>query len=283
MQDVAITFDDWELVLRSEVPAAKQRGFREAIVKFRYWLQKTGKEPVVEVFKEHLAWKKSYLSTDRFTVSQEALRWYYGMGLARMHGRKTDSSARGKRDGSGAATAAPVKVATTPVAKATADPGQAGGALAGRAGRLDGYRVYGMNDVPTAGAKDLGGPPWEQALVRRIRERNLAWTSEKFIWYWFWPSCALMRDHRNGILRRHHILDVTFQKAIREAVERVGFDKRVSPHTLRHSFATHLLASGTGIRDVLDLLGHADISTTQIYLHTAKHTGVGIRSPFDFL
>jgi len=74
-----------------------------------------------------------------------------------------------------------------------------------------------------------------------------------------------------------------FKKMIREAVEKAGFDKRVSPHTLRHSFATHLLASGTGIRDVQDLLGHADISTTEIYLHTAKTTGIGVRSPFDTL
>jgi len=106
---------------------------------------------------------------------------------------------------------------------------------------------------------------------------------EKFIWFWFWPSRNLMRDHRSGVVRRHHVLDVTFQKAIREAVEKAGFDKRVSPHTLRHSFATHLLASGTGIRDVQDLLGHADISTTEIYLHTAQYTGIGVRSPFETL
>jgi len=114
-------------------------------------------------------------------------------------------------------------------------------------------------------------------------ERKWPKAGEKFIWFWFWPSRNLMRDHRSGIVRRHHILDVTFQKAIREAVEKAGFDKRVSPHTLRHSFATHLLASGVGIRDVQDLLGHADISTTEIYLHTAHQTGIGVRSPFETL
>lgn len=114
-------------------------------------------------------------------------------------------------------------------------------------------------------------------------ERKWPKAGEKFVWFWFWPSRSLMRDHRNGIIRRHHVLDVTFQKMIREAVNRAGFDKRVSPHTLRHSFATHLLASGVGIRDVQDLLGHADISTTEIYLHTAKYTGIGVRSPFELL
>lgn len=135
-----------------------------------------------------------------------------------------------------------------------------------------------------------------RALYRKDREAGLPgvylpsamarkWPTagEKFIWYWFFPSRSLMVDPRTGIKRRHHVLDITFQKAIREASRRAQLDKQVTPHTLRHSFATHLLASGTGIRDVQDLLGHADVSTTQIYLHTAKHTGVGIRSPFEFM
>ncbi len=112
-------------------------------------------------------------------------------------------------------------------------------------------------------------------------ERKWPKAGEKFEWFWYFPSRNLMRDHRHGIVRRHHVLDATFQKAIREAAARAKLDKRVTPHTLRHSFATHLLESGTGIRDLQDLLGHADISTTQIYLHTAKQTGVGIRSPLD--
>jgi len=112
-------------------------------------------------------------------------------------------------------------------------------------------------------------------------ERKWPKAGETFEWFWLFPSRNLLRDHRSGVMRRHHVLDATFQKAIREAAGRARFDKRVTPYTLRHSFATQLLESGTGIRDLQDLLGHADISTTQIYLHTAKQTGVGIRSPLD--
>ncbi|MCX6998446.1 MAG: tyrosine-type recombinase/integrase, partial [Kiritimatiellaeota bacterium] len=72
-----------------------------------------------------------------------------------------------------------------------------------------------------------------------------------------------------------------FQRNLKMYLMEAGLDASLTPHKLRHSFATHLLASGVGIRDVQDLLGHADVSTTQIYLHTAKQSGVGIRSPLD--
>ena len=112
-------------------------------------------------------------------------------------------------------------------------------------------------------------------------ERKWPKAGEQFEWFWFFPSRNLLKDHRSGIVRRHHVLDDRFQEAIRAAAAKARLDKRVTPHTLRHSFATHLLESGTGIRDLQDLLGHADITTTEIYLHTAKQTGVGIRSPLD--
>jgi hypothetical protein len=78
-----VVFEDWETVLKAQVPPDRQRRYREAIVKFRYWLREKGKQPVVETFKEHLAWKQSYLSPERFAIRREALRWYYKTGTER--------------------------------------------------------------------------------------------------------------------------------------------------------------------------------------------------------
>ncbi len=83
--------------------------------------------------------------------------------------------------------------------------------------------------------------------------------------------------------RRHHLLEGTFQNAIRRAALEAGIDKRVTPHTLRHSFATHLLEGGTDIRTVQDLLGHQSVETTQIYTHVMQKPGLGVRSPLDAL
>lgn len=83
MGDDPIVFDDWEHVLTAEIPAERRSQYREAIVKFRYWLRQTGKSPVQDSFKAHLEWKKSYLPPDRFEIRREALRWYYRTGLMR--------------------------------------------------------------------------------------------------------------------------------------------------------------------------------------------------------
>ena len=508
MSDDVIVFEDWEQVLRSTVPVAQQGAWREAVVKFRYWLRENGKPATAEVFKEHLAWKKSYLTQEKFEVRREALRWYWEKGRKRRLAiENAPSSTAADQGGAGQKNA----VAAV----------NAGGATGLRRGNAPDFsrselanRVLetadAMTDVPTKGAVDLGGAPWERKMVACIRARHLAWRTEttyrhwarrwvrfmqgdefrsektggsakegvdspagrsggvvqakspvqsevkreaedltgedlkvflshlavkervsgatqrqamnagvflirevlgkdpgdfgdfsrpprhrnvptvlskeevrqifaqlsgtgrlmaelmygaglrlsellrlrvkdvdierlqlsvragkgnkdrltmvpksmegrlrehrerlrelynqdrgdglpgvelpealerkwpkageRFEWFWFFPSRNLLKDHRSGIRRRHHVLDDRFQEAIREAAAAAKLDKRVTPHTLRHSFATHLLEGGTGIRDLQDLLGHSDISTTQIYLHTAKQTGVGIRSPLD--
>ena len=499
-----IVLEDWERVLQDTVPADKQALWREAVVKFRYWLRETGRAPTVEAFREHLAWKKSYLPPARYEERRQALRWYWEKGGLKSN-QKSEAGIQDEKH-----TESPGHPRVRPPAEMPADnrtlkaessplvPAPTILDQRPSASRLEFARE--MTDVPTKGAADLGGPAWEQKMVRRIRSRHLAWKTEttyrhwarrwmrfvqnpeagghrlgvgtkdgpdspapqgrggldveverltgedlqaflshlavkdrvsgatqkqalnagvfllrevygkepgdfgdfsrpprhrnvptvlskdevrrifeqlpgtarlmaelmygaglrlsellrlrvkdvdlerlqlsvhagkgnkdrltmvpkslegrlrehrerlrelhardraegspgvelpealerkwpkageRFEWFWFFPSRNLLKDHRSGIRRRHHVLDDRFQEAIREAAARAKLDKRVTPHTLRHSFATHLLEGGTGIRDLQDLLGHADIATTQIYLHTAKQTGVGIRSPLD--
>ena len=114
-------------------------------------------------------------------------------------------------------------------------------------------------------------------------ERKYPHAGKDWEWQWFFPSRQQMKDPRTGLLRRHHVLDATFQHAIRQAAVRAGLAKRVTPHVLRHSFATHLLESGTDIRMLQDLLGHKDVKTTQIYTHVMQKPGLGVKSPLDGL
>ncbi len=113
-------------------------------------------------------------------------------------------------------------------------------------------------------------------LDRKYRGAGTAWQ-----WQWVFPMKNLSQDRQTGIVRRHHVIDATFQRVIKEAAAKAGIDKRVTPHVLRHSFATHLLEAGTDIRSLQDLLGHACVETTQIYTHVMVRPGLGARSPLD--
>ncbi len=88
-------------------------------------------------------------------------------------------------------------------------------------------------------------------------------------------------DPRSGAVRRHHVQEQSIQRAVKQAVRDAGLTKAATPHTFRHSFATHLLQSGYDIRTVQELLGHADVSTTMIYTHVLNKGGRGVTSPLD--
>lgn len=121
------------------------------------------------------------------------------------------------------------------------------------------------------------------AFIPLSLSRKFPNAEKEFRWQYVFPATRLAQDPRSGKLRRHHIHQTAVQKHIRKAASNAGVTKRVTTHTLRHSFATHLLASDSNIRTVQELLGHADVSTTMIYTHVLNRGGSAVKSPLDSL
>ena len=116
------------------------------------------------------------------------------------------------------------------------------------------------------------------ALATKYPNAGREWS-----WFWVFPSPTLSTDPRAGVVRRHHISDVAIQKAVRDAALRTGIPKPLSVHTLRHSFATHLLLAGVDLRQIQEYLGHTNVETTMIYTHVVKDFRAPAQSPLDAL
>jgi len=127
-------------------------------------------------------------------------------------------------------------------------------------------------------AGSVAGVWLPDALDRKFPRAGQSWA-----WHWVFASPALSLDPRSGQRRRHHLFEQTVGRALARAAHRAQIHKKVTAHTLRHSFATHLLESGVDIRRVQELLGHSDVSTTMIYTHVLKSSAAGLPSPLDAL
>ncbi len=138
-----------------------------------------------------------------------------------------------------------------------------------------------LNRIRELHQKDMRNETLAGVFLPGALERKYPGAGKEWAWQWIFPSQGLSVDPRTGIVRRHHIHANTLQRQVKKAARKAGLSKKVSVHTLRHSFATHLLENGYDIRTIQDLLGHASIQTTMIYTHVALKNRMGIISPLD--
>lgn len=139
-----------------------------------------------------------------------------------------------------------------------------------------------LKKIESLHKKDLGEGFGRVYLPYALAKKYSSAPGE-WCWQWVFPAASRSEDLGTGIWRRHHLPEQTIQRAFRAAVQRAGLTKAATCHTLRHSFATHLLMGGYDIRTVQELLGHKSVKTTMIYTHVPNRGSRGVQSPLDTL